>query len=79
MENTLQTNVLMFLITISGANGKKYNSDYRAILNWVVDRVKQDSAKKQNINNGINDFKELMEEAKYEQSRNNKDNNIFSG
>lgn len=23
-----------------GANGKKYKSDYRAILNWVVDRVK---------------------------------------
>lgn len=24
-----------------GASGKKYKSDYRAILNWVVDRVKQ--------------------------------------
>lgn len=28
-----------------GANGKKYKSDYRAILNWVVDRVKQDNGK----------------------------------
>lgn len=25
-----------------GANGKKYKSDYRAILNWVVDRVAQE-------------------------------------
>lgn len=25
---------------INGANGKKYASDYRAILNWVVDKVK---------------------------------------
>lgn len=23
-----------------GANGKTYKSDYRAILNWVVDKVK---------------------------------------
>ena len=28
-----------------GANGKKYKSDYRAILNWVVDKVKQEQAK----------------------------------
>lgn len=28
-----------------GANGKKYKSDYRAILNWVVDKVKQAQAK----------------------------------
>jgi hypothetical protein len=26
-----------------GANGKRYNSDYRAILNWVIERVKNDS------------------------------------
>ena len=25
-----------------GANGKKYKSDYRAILNWVIDKVKKD-------------------------------------
>ena len=25
-----------------GANGKKYKSDYRAILNWVVDRVEKE-------------------------------------
>lgn len=24
-----------------GANGKKYKDDYRAILNWVIDRVKE--------------------------------------
>lgn len=27
-----------------GANGKKYKSDYRAILNWVVKRVKDEGA-----------------------------------
>ena len=29
--------------TTNGANGKKYRSDYRAILNWVVDKVKKDN------------------------------------
>ena len=28
-----------------GANDKKYNSDYRAILNWVVERYKEEQAK----------------------------------
>ena len=36
-----------------GANGKKYASDYRAILNWVVDKVKQEQVKikQKNYNN----------------------------
>ena len=52
-----------------GSNGKKYKSDYRAILNWVVDRVNQDKLKKQNNKGRIDDFRELWEEAKYEQTR----------
>lgn len=28
-----------------GSNGKTYKSDYRAILNWVVDKVKEQQAK----------------------------------
>lgn len=28
-----------------GSNGKTYKSDYRAILNWVVDKVKKQQAK----------------------------------
>ena len=28
-----------------GANGRKYKSDYRAILNWVIEKVKQEQAK----------------------------------
>lgn len=28
-----------------GANGKKYDSDYRAILNWVVERYEEETAK----------------------------------
>ncbi len=36
-----------------GANGKKYKSDYRAILNWVVDRVKQNNSKTNNTEDRI--------------------------
>ncbi len=49
-----------------GSNGKKYKSDYRAILNWVVDRVNQDKLKKQNNKGRIDDFRELWEEAQNE-------------
>lgn len=28
-----------------GANGKRYKSDYRAILSWVIEKVKQEQAK----------------------------------
>jgi len=37
-----------------GAKGKKYKSDYRAILNWVIDRLEEEEQKKQkvvNVNN----------------------------
>lgn len=34
--------IIEVLDNYKGANGKKYKSDYRAILNWVLDRVKQD-------------------------------------
>ena len=59
-----------------GSSGKTYKSDYRAIGSWVVDEVK----KKQfntNSKGGINDFTELMEEARNEQRRNNTSNNSF--
>ena len=75
MEKILQINVLQHQITINGANGKKYKSDYRAILNWVIDKIKQD--KNKNIQNGMNDFKEIMEEVKNEQTRDNTSNNTF--
>ncbi len=39
---------IIILDNYKGANGKKYKSDYRAILNWVVDKAKQD-----NIKNGL--------------------------
>ena len=37
-----------------GASGKKYKSDYRAILNWVVRAVKEDQHKEQLRNGGQN-------------------------
>lgn len=59
-----------------GANGKNYKSDYRAIGSWVVDEVKKkNNARTQN---SINDFKELMEEARNEERGNNTSNNSFS-
>lgn len=58
-----------------GSSGKTYKSDYRAIGSWVVDEVKK---KQSNFNKGgINDFKELMEEARNEQRGNNTSNNSF--
>lgn len=32
---------IQILDNYKGANGKKYKDDYRAILNWVIDRAKQ--------------------------------------
>mgnify|MGYP001151246072 CR=1 FL=1 len=57
-----------------GSKGKTYKSDYRAILSWVVEKVEQTSKIKKN---GMNDFKELWEEANNEQNRNNTSNNAF--
>jgi hypothetical protein len=36
----LTDKMIQTLDNYKGANGKKYKSDYRAILNWVVDKVK---------------------------------------
>ena len=46
-----------------GANGKKYRSDYRAILSWVIDKVKQQkpTEKKEGIN-----FEEIIAKAEKE-------------
>ena len=35
-----------------GAKGKKYKSDYRAILNWVVERYEEEKLKKQHNHRG---------------------------
>lgn len=50
-----------------GASGKKYKSDYRAILNWVVDRVKQRGTSFTRERNSEAEEKErLREQAKRE-------------
>lgn len=38
--------MIEILDNYKGASGKKYASDYRAILKWVVDRYKEDQVKK---------------------------------
>ena len=60
-----------------GSSGKKYKSDYRAILSWVIDKVKQKTTAK---SSGMSDFKQLWEEAKLEdeQTGNSTGNNTFS-
>ena len=46
-----------------GATGKKYKSDYRAILNWVVNRYEEEQYKKQRDKpKSSNPFLELMKE-----------------
>lgn len=72
---------IVVLDNYKGASGKKYKSDYRAILTWVIDKVTQDNARqKKSYNKGsIDDFKQLWEEAiRDEQGRNNTGNNFTS-
>ena len=39
-----------------GASGKTYKNDYRAILNWVVDRVKQDNTRNSGLTKAEEEF-----------------------
>lgn len=56
--------------------GYKAKSHYLCIKKWVVDAVKKNS--KKSSSGGMNDFKELMEEAKaYDERRNDAGNNTF--
>lgn len=64
------------MTTTKEVNGRTYKSDYRAILSWVVDKAKE---KHQTQKGGINDFKELWEEARQEDEQtgdNTSDNNF---
>lgn len=40
--------MIEILDNYKGSSGKKYKSDYRAILSWVVDRLKEEKTKKPN-------------------------------
>jgi hypothetical protein len=47
--------LIEILDNYKGSSGKKYKSDYRAILNWCVKRLKEDEEKPlKNYNNGRN-------------------------
>lgn len=48
------------------SSGKKYKSDYRAILNWVVGRLKEDKYKENKYNNNYK-LKKPIQETNYEQ------------
>lgn len=43
---------IVTLDNYKGSKGTKYKSDYRAILNWVIDRVREDERKLRVINGG---------------------------
>ena len=45
-----------------GSNGKKYKSDYRAILTWVVNKVQDDLSKNQKSKQGGNTFFDILRE-----------------
>ncbi len=55
---------IIVLDNYKGANGRKYKDDYRAILNWVVNRVREDRVKSQKNTNSIgnNPFLEIAKE-----------------
>jgi hypothetical protein len=44
---------IVTLDNYKGAKGTKYKSDYRAILNWVIERVREDERKLRVINGGV--------------------------
>ena len=71
---------ITILDNYKGANGKKYKSDYRAILSWVIDRAKQDNTKQIKQGKGkLDDFIEMYkQEVQNEQSGNNTSNNNTS-
>ena len=45
-----------------GSSGKKYKSDYRAILSWVVDKVQKEHQAMRQQKKSSNPFREIAEE-----------------
>lgn len=55
--------IINILDTYKGSSGKKYQSDYLAIRNWVIKRYQEDKNKKQTNNNtNKNLFAEILKE-----------------
>lgn len=44
-----------------GSNGKTYKSDYRAILSWVIDKVKEQQAKNKEESNQTKNYNNYMQ------------------
>jgi len=47
--------MIEILDNYKGSKGKKYKSDYRTILNWVVDRYNEEYLKNGKINDGVDE------------------------
>lgn len=69
--NEFADQCITFLDNYKGANGRKYKSDYRAILNWVVGAVQEHNRKngKANIyqqpNNNLEEMRKKYEKEGY--------------
>ena len=70
-SNEFADQCITFLDNYKGANGRKYKSDYRAILNWVVGAVQEHNKKnaKNNIyqqpNNNLEEMRKKYEKEGY--------------
>lgn len=52
--------LIEILDNYKGSSGKKYKSDYRAILSWVEDRLEEEKKRQPSSSNP---FLDMMEEA----------------
>lgn len=60
--NEFADQCIEILDNYKGASGKKYKSDYRAILSWVIDKVNQENKHKNNETVSNNPFLEIARE-----------------
>ena len=58
--------LIEILDNYKGSTGKKYKSDYRAILSWVVDRMEEEKRKKTHSTSGGNSILDLLEEGVFD-------------
>ena len=69
--NTLTDKAIEKLDNYKGATGKRYKSDYRAILSWVVDslQTKKGTGKKENLPEWYDDRKDSHDQVDIEQEK----------
>ncbi|WP_339259562.1 hypothetical protein MKZ12_07200 [Paenibacillus sp. FSL R5-0713] len=71
--------MIEILDNYKGANKKKYASDYRAILNWVVNRVQEEERKLKVIQGGGQSGRSRINERNFSQDRASQKPTEYSG